>query len=410
MEGSHLLCLPIFVTVISCLLTWLNWHKYGNKTGNDYTKLPPGDGSWLSLIWDCFRWYNSISSSHPPAFVEEQVKRHGRVFRSSLFGRKAVVSADPVFNRYIMLNEGKLFQSSYPKSFRDLVGKNGVIVVHGEQQRRLHAIAMNAMRLEKLKSNTSYLRDIQFVMLQTMNCLPYNQVIVLQDVCRKVAINLMVNQLLGAREGIITKIKRTIEAWKLQSSSAGRNGVLGRLTGEEDLDDDAIADFIINLLFAGNETTAKTMLFAVYLLTLCPQALQQVLEEHENIRRSNLTGILGWEDYKSMPFTQCVIDETLRLGGIAIWLLREAKEDVKYKDEFDMDEDVLEEANECGLVGKRETGEVAHSFHRLVEELDVAQGPNLQGCRLLYFCIILFVITDGLKLQKIVCLSSLQLD
>lgn len=26
-----------------------------------------------------------------------------------------------------------------------------------------------------------------------------------------------------------------------------------------------------------------------------------------------------------------MIDETLRLGGIAIWLMREAKEDVKYQ-------------------------------------------------------------------------------
>ena len=26
-----------------------------------------------------------------------------------------------------------------------------------------------------------------------------------------------------------------------------------------------------------------------------------------------------------------VIDETLRIGGIAIWLMREAKEDVKYQ-------------------------------------------------------------------------------
>jgi len=26
-----------------------------------------------------------------------------------------------------------------------------------------------------------------------------------------------------------------------------------------------------------------------------------------------------------------VIDETLRLGGIAIWLMREAKEDVQYQ-------------------------------------------------------------------------------
>lgn len=55
------------------------------------------------------------------------------------------------------------------------------------------------------------------------------------------------------------------------------NGVLGRLIEEENISDDVVADFIINLLFAGNETTAKTMLFAVYFLTHCPNAMKQLL-------------------------------------------------------------------------------------------------------------------------------------
>ena len=46
---------------------------------------------------------------------------------------------------------------------------------------------------------------------------------------------------------------------------------------EESLGDNAVADFIINLLFAGNETTAKTMLFAVYFLTHSPRAMKQLL-------------------------------------------------------------------------------------------------------------------------------------
>jgi hypothetical protein len=48
-------------------------------------------------------------------------------------------------------------------------------------------------------------------------------------------------------------------------------------------------------------------------------------------RRCNGEELLTWQDYKAMSFTQCVIDETLRLGGIAIWLMREAKEDVNYQ-------------------------------------------------------------------------------
>lgn len=80
-----------------------------------------------------------------------------------------------------------------------------------------------------------------------------------------------------ARENIISKINTTIETHKRNSSSDIGNGVLGRLLEEESLPDDAVADFIINLLFAGNETTAKTMLFAVYFLTQCPRAMKQML-------------------------------------------------------------------------------------------------------------------------------------
>lgn len=88
-----------------------------------------------------------------------------------------------------MQNEGKLFQSSYPKSFRDLVGKNGVITVQGEQQRKLHGIASNMLRLDKLKFH--FMEDIQKVVLQTLGTLQNNQVIHLQDVCRKVSVKII---------------------------------------------------------------------------------------------------------------------------------------------------------------------------------------------------------------------------
>ncbi|CAH8359442.1 unnamed protein product [Eruca vesicaria subsp. sativa] len=327
-------------------------------------KLPPGSRG-LPLIGDTVAWLNAVSGSHPSSFVEKQVKRYGRIFSCSLFGKWAVVSADPVFNRFIMQNEGKLFQSSYPKSFRDLVGKDGIITVHGEQQRRLHSIASSMMRQDQLK--THFLEDIPAVMLQTLTNFEDGEVVLLQDVCRKVAIHLMVNQLLGvssesevdemsqlfsdfvdgclsvpinlpgftyhkamkARKEIIRKINKTVEKLlhNKEADTAG-NGVLGRLLEEESLPNESMADFIINLMFAGNETTAKTMLFAVYFLTHCPKAMTQILEEHEKFAGETLT----WQDYKKMDFTQCVIDETLRLGGIAIWLMREAKEDVSYQD------------------------------------------------------------------------------
>lgn len=82
---------------------------------------------------------------------------------------------------------------------------------------------------------------------------------------------------LQAREKIIRKINRMIVVYRQNGSMEVSNGVLGRLLEEESLPDEAVADFIINLLFAGNETTAKTMLFAVYFLTHCPKSLNQLL-------------------------------------------------------------------------------------------------------------------------------------
>ncbi|XP_038688417.1 abietadienol/abietadienal oxidase [Tripterygium wilfordii] len=360
----------VWVLIIICLFFFTFVLAKYLLRRRKFDHLPPGRRGW-PLIGNSLSWYAAIASSHPSQFAQEQAKRYGKIFSCRLFGEWSVVSVDPTFNRFIMQNEGKLFQSSYPKSFRDLVGKNGVITVQGEQQRRFHAIAANMMRVEKPKFH--FLEDIQMVMQQTLQKFHDNETILLQDVCRKVSINLMVNQLLGvsseseinemaqsfsdfvdgcisipinfpglpyhtamkAREKIISKIYKTIEMLRqLQGASQVGNGVLGRLVNEENLADETVADFIINLLFAGSETTAKTMLFAVYFLTHCPTAMKQLLDEQEGLRRSKSVEdkMLSWQDYKAMSFTQCVIDETLRLAGIAIWLMREAKEDVVYEE------------------------------------------------------------------------------
>lgn len=127
-------------------------------------------------------------------WVDSLLSRYGKIFSCSLLGKRAVVSADPAFNRFVMQHEGKLFQSSYPKSFRDLVGKNGVITAQGEQQRQLHGIASSMMRLEQLKCH--FLEDIQLVMLRSICEFPDNQVIVLQDVCRKASLTALIRTLI----------------------------------------------------------------------------------------------------------------------------------------------------------------------------------------------------------------------
>ncbi|GFY83501.1 Cytochrome P450 superfamily protein [Actinidia rufa] len=55
-------------------------------------------------------------------------------------------------------------------------------------------------------------------------------------------------------------------------------------------------------------------------------------KEHDEIReKKGESEALQWNDYKSMPFTQCVVNETLRLGSIISGVFRRAMTDVDVK-------------------------------------------------------------------------------
>ncbi|KAL8111018.1 hypothetical protein AgCh_026689 [Apium graveolens] len=266
------------------LVFFTKFLKHTKKDSEKVTdsKFPPG-GPGLPIIGDSINWYNAVSSSHPPSFVKEQVKSSWLV---------------------------------------------NTLITHGGQQ-----VAINLMVNQLLGvSSESEVDEMAHLFSDFV------------DGCLSVPINFpgfAFHTAMKAREKIIDKIDKIVKKHREERKSGDDqlvgNGLLGRLVDQESLADDTMADFVINLLFAGNETTAKTMLFAVYFLTHCPEAMKQLLEEQHRLKSQKNSSdgedeMLTWQDYKAMPFTQCVIDETLRLGGIAIWLMREAKQDIEYQD------------------------------------------------------------------------------
>ena len=48
----------------------------------------------------------------------------------------------------------------------------------------------------------------------------------------------------------------------------------------------------------------------------------------------NVNARLGWDDYKNMQFTQCVINEALRLGNVVKFLHRKSIKPIQYKGNF----------------------------------------------------------------------------
>ncbi|GMN41306.1 hypothetical protein TIFTF001_010527 [Ficus carica] len=130
------------------------------------------------------------------------------------------------------------------------------------------------------------------------------------------------------------------------------------LAGNDGFSDEEIVDFLLALLVAGYETTSTIMTLAVKFLTETPLALSQLKpttyqmnlsdfdqttlgsrvtlllgEEHDQIRakKRDSSEALEWSDYKSMPFTQCVVNETLRIANIISGVFRRAMTDINIK-------------------------------------------------------------------------------
>lgn len=90
-----------------------------------------------------------------------------------------------------------------------------------------------------------------------------------------------------------------------------------------DMSLDQVRDEVATFLLAGHETTATTLSWAWYLLTLHPEWQERLYEEvHAVTGGRRLTA----DDVAALPLTRAVIDETLRLYPVVPNLLRRARE------------------------------------------------------------------------------------
>eukprot|EP01018_Ginkgo_biloba_P019361 Gb_32523 [translate_table: standard] len=320
--------MPLHIPTVVQLYTRLIKKSHGD------CKLPPGSMGW-PFIGETFSWYLCMSNNLPHKFVEERLNRYGDIFRSHLFGRRVIVSVDPHFNKFVSQNEGRLFRAHYPKPTVELLGKYSMLSVQGENHRKLHGIAANLLSSEKLRMLLNLMAK------QLLNLSPSketHEIAAHYSQFSAALLSLPINipgltyaRGFKARTFLIKKIYETMEK-RRKHPQVVNNDLLTKILNEDSLSDEIVAEFILFFLFAGHETTSRSMALAIKFLTDCPRALEQLREEHEGIQKRKLNNEkLSWDDYKSMKFTQCVINEMLRLSNLSPGLFREATEDIKVK-------------------------------------------------------------------------------
>ncbi|XP_047312829.1 cytochrome P450 90B1 [Impatiens glandulifera] len=345
---------------------------------NPDLNLPPGQSGW-PFIGETIGYLKPYTATTIGQFMEEHISRYGKIFRSNLFGEKTVVSADPGLNKYILQNEGRLFECSYPSSIGGILGKWSMLVLVGDMHRDMRMISLNFLSNHRLR--TLVLPEVEKQTLFVLNSWKLNShVFSAQHEAKRFTFNLMAKNIMSldpentqtdelkkeyttfmkgvispplnlpgtayskalkSRSRILKFIEERMEERKIETTRLVLNGEEQQ---EEDVDDllwwvlrnsnltkEQILDLVLSLLFAGHETSSISISLAIYFLSSCPDSVRRLREEHSEIARDKKQTELNWDDYKKMEFTQCVINETLRYGNVVRFLHRRAIKDIKYK-------------------------------------------------------------------------------
>ncbi|KAF2308434.1 hypothetical protein GH714_009621 [Hevea brasiliensis] len=299
-----------------------------NKPAN----LPNGTMGW-PLCGETLAFLKPHRSNSMGTFLQERCSRYGKVFKSHLFGSPAIVSCDHEFNMFILQNEGKLFEASYPTAMHGILGKFSLLLVSGDLHKKLRSIAVSFITVSK--SSPSFLHCVEKFAMSMMESWKECKEIAFHKEVRKFTLNLVVKTLLSIEpeEPVASKILKDFRTYMKGFVSLPLNFPGSPYTkAVKRLSDDETVSIVLDILLGGYETTSTIISLVVYFLGHAPAAFESLKKEHEAIRRSKEDGKpLDWEDYQKMEFTNNVISETMRCGNVVKFVHRKALEDVKYK-------------------------------------------------------------------------------
>lgn len=285
------------------------------------------------------------------------------------------MSTDPGLNRFVLQNEGRMFECSYPKSIGGILGKWSMLVLVGDMHREMRMISINFLSSARLRN--LLLPEVERHTLLILNSWIPNFVFKAQDEAKKFTFNLMAKNIMSLEPGepeierlrveyvtfmkgvvspplnfpgtaywralksrvnilsiIEQKMEERIVRIKNNEERSNEDDLLSWALKQSNLSKEQILDLLLSLLFAGHETSSMALVLAIYFLEGCPNAVKELRKEHSEIAEGKkLRGECGlnWDDYKRMEFSQCVINETLRFGNVVKFLHRKAIKDVKYK-------------------------------------------------------------------------------
>ncbi|RZC49814.1 hypothetical protein C5167_018244 [Papaver somniferum] len=365
----------VFLSIATFLLCTNSTKFFRKNNGNtrpspssSEIQLPLGTLGW-PFIGETIEFISCAYSGSPEKFMDKRRCLYGNVFKSHLFGSRTIVSTDAEVNKHVL--DSKTFIPAYPRSLTELMGESSILVTNGNLHKKLHGLIGAFLKCPQLKAQIT--RDMQKYVHETVNHWKDDQLIYIQDVSKNIAFKVLVKVLIGldpgeevqflnqqfhefnagiislpikipgsrlyrslqAKKRMMKVIEKIIQEKQKHNSNEIPKDIIDVLLNDSNkqLTPGFISSNMVDFMIPAEDSVPVLITLVVKFLSECPRALEQMLEENMKLQilKDEMGGFLCWSDYMSLPFTQNVITEALRLGNIIGGVMRKATKDVQIK-------------------------------------------------------------------------------
>ncbi|CAI9763965.1 unnamed protein product [Fraxinus pennsylvanica] len=336
----------------------------------------PGSLGW-PIVGESFSFISEFSS---PAgifsFMYKRQQKYGKVFKSYVLGRYTIFMTGREASKILLTGKDGLVSLNLFYTGKQVLGPTSLLQQTGEAHKRLRRLIADPLSVDGLKKYFPFINNLAIEVLDQWSG---RKVLVLEEASTftlKVIGNMIMSlepageeqekfranfkiisscfaslpfkipgtafyRGIKARDRMYAMLDSTIahrrkgETFKqdfLESLLKKHSKETSEGEDDDKLTDAQLKDNILSLLVAGHDTTTAALTWLIKFLEENPVALEHLREEHLTIQRNREKGSsLTWSEVNNMPYTNKVINETLRRATILPWFSRKAAQD------FDID-------------------------------------------------------------------------
>ncbi|MDJ0736690.1 MAG: cytochrome P450 [Nostocaceae cyanobacterium] len=328
------------------------------------SKLPagPNDSQFLQTLWIILK---------PMNYLERIEKRYGDIFYSPPFAGipAQIIISNPQAIQTLFTADPKLFNSGEGnKIIQPLVGSNSLILLDGERHLQQRKLLMPPFHGERMRT---YGQVISETTENVITKLKLGQKFIARPLMQEISLTVILRTIFGLEEGErYQKIKKLLSGmldifnfplsavflffkflqrdlgpfspWgrflrqrqqldellyqeirerRNQPDSQGEDILslllLARDENGQPMTDEELRDELMTMLFAGHETTATALAWALYWIHYLPEVREKLLSELNSIDINNAEPM----EIAKLPYLNAVCSETLRIYPIAFFTL-----------------------------------------------------------------------------------------